>query len=297
MSKFFFEEIRLEKGSIRLQENQVVCLVGPNSSGKSSLLQALHGFATGERRARNSQLQDAKTKLNFSNHSEVTNCRHISIRGDRVVWIGGQHRCGDSFPDFFGRWISEPNGRGGLRNAFVVYLDAHSRFSAVSNTEQINIFSGNPSHPFHIFYKDPELEEELASISRELFGKSTVLNPGAGSHLVLHFGDKIDPDVYGGNRNQNYANAVAELPQISDEGDGIKATIGLLSRVISGDYGCILIDEPDLYLHPPQAHSLAKILVREKKKTQLFFATHSARFLQGLFAEAPDRLKLIRLIK
>jgi energy-coupling factor transporter ATP-binding protein EcfA2 len=297
MGGVFLTGITLSSGYIPLEKNQVLCLVGPNSSGKSSLLNALKSAARGEGITKKSQFREINIGTDFHRIEEILACRHISIRGQKIIWPGGAQKFGENIETWLGRWVENQGCEGILRQAFIQYMDAHNRFSAVSDAQQIDVFSDSPTHPFHILYKEPELEDELAKVSQELFGKSTVLNPGAGKNLVLHFGESIDSSRFGGNRDQKYANEVARLPRIEEEGDGVKATIGLLARVISGDYSCILIDEPDLYLHPPQAHALARILVREKRDAQFIFATHSARFLQGLFAEAPDRLKLLRLFK
>ena len=50
-----------------------------------------------------------------------------------------------------------------------------------------------------------------------------------------------------------------------------------------------------LHLHPPQAYSIARIVAREKPTSQLFFSTHSSRFIQGLADSAADRLLVVRL--
>jgi hypothetical protein len=56
-----------------------------------------------------------------------------------------------------------------------------------------------------------------------------------------------------------------------------------------------LIDEPDVYLHPPQAYAAARLLANASSDRQLFLATHNAHFLRGLLDEAKERVVLIRL--
>ena len=50
----------------------------------------------------------------------------------------------------------------------------------------------------------------------------------------------------------------------------------------------LLLDEPEAFLHPPQARLLGEIIAKEKShRAQLFVATHSSDVLQGLMNVAP----------
>ena len=56
-----------------------------------------------------------------------------------------------------------------------------------------------------------------------------------------------------------------------------------------------MIDEPDVYLHPPQAYATARELVNISKEKQLFMATHNAHFVRGLLDTNSERVVLVRL--
>ena len=58
----------------------------------------------------------------------------------------------------------------------------------------------------------------------------------------------------------------------------------------------LLLDEPEAFLHPPQARLLGEILAKEKSsRTQLFVATHSTDVIHGLINVAPDHLRVLRM--
>ena len=58
----------------------------------------------------------------------------------------------------------------------------------------------------------------------------------------------------------------------------------------------LLLDEPEAFLHPPQARLLGKLIAAEKQsKALLFLATHSPDVLQGLIEVAPEHLRIIRI--
>jgi hypothetical protein len=57
-----------------------------------------------------------------------------------------------------------------------------------------------------------------------------------------------------------------------------------------------LIDEPEAFLHPPQARLLGKMLATDlPSDRQIFLATHSIDFLQGILDANISNLKIIRI--
>lgn len=71
--------------------------------------------------------------------------------------------------------------------------------------------------------------------------------------------------------------------KIQSFGDGFKAFIGMVLSVFPFEHKLVLLDEPELHLHPPLANRLAQELVAEmdRRNGQLIVATHSPDFLAG----------------
>ena len=58
----------------------------------------------------------------------------------------------------------------------------------------------------------------------------------------------------------------------------------------------LLLDEPEAFLHPPQAKLLGEIIAQNKPtEAQLFVATHSPDVLHGLITIAPENLHVLRM--
>ena len=58
----------------------------------------------------------------------------------------------------------------------------------------------------------------------------------------------------------------------------------------------LLLDEPEAFLHPPQARLLGEIIAKERSpQAQLFVATHSTDVLQGLVNAASNNLRVLRM--
>lgn len=77
---------------------------------------------------------------------------------------------------------------------------------------------------------------------------------------------------------------------IDSFGDGLRAFIGLVLSIFPFEHKLVLLDEPELHLHPPLANRFAQHLVREiaKRSGQLIVATHSADFVAGCVSSTDD---------
>lgn len=78
-----------------------------------------------------------------------------------------------------------------------------------------------------------------------------------------------------------------QFPLIDTEGDGIRSFVGVSLALLVGRRPIVLIDEPEAFLHPPQARVLGRFIGREASQTgrQIFVATHSSDVLLGVLEE------------
>lgn len=76
----------------------------------------------------------------------------------------------------------------------------------------------------------------------------------------------------------------------------MKSFAGVFLSLFAEDFPVNLIDEPEAFLHPPQATLLGQMISQKLgEDKQLFIATHSEHFLKGLLESAVDRLIVIRI--
>ena len=79
-------------------------------------------------------------------------------------------------------------------------------------------------------------------------------------------------------------NDLEKLDLLHEQGDGMRSFILVLINAIISNYSIVFIDEPEAFLHPPQAQLLGKILSKDLPlERQLFLATHSEDFLKDCF--------------
>lgn len=296
-SKVAIGSIELNGNTILLRRNHIVCFVGPNGSGKTRSLRAIYARAHGEDFAEASHVTAATITNNLKVSDYEVYLGPRVIRGKQgISWYGGEVRFTTTVSAL--SWLSNVLANkhyGQIKNLFMYMVGARSRFDAILPADHLFMQESAPQKPLNLLYSDLLTEKKTSDICKEVFGKEVSINPGGGSKITLHVGSRLDPSRYGGERTQAYASEIGKLPLIENEGDGIQATVGLMATLSEPNVEVFFVDEPDLYLHPPQAYKIAKIIAREKKHRQLFFSTHSARFIQALAEHAPDRLLLIRL--
>ncbi len=87
-----------------------------------------------------------------------------------------------------------------------------------------------------------------------------------------------------------------EYRLIHDEGDGFKSYIAICLTLLVGRRPLVLIDEPEMCLHPPQAYSLGRFIGRHGVSANhtTFVATHSSHVLKGIIEET-ENVDVIRL--
>ncbi len=185
-----------------------------------------------------------------------------------------------------------------LGNHFVQYADAQRRFDGVAPAERRPDLTDPPTNALHQMEDAPAKLVELSAIFEEAFGKPLLLDPLSGS-LMLRVGypsipappvDKISPA---------YREAVAGLPRVDEQGDGMRSMLGVLLPLIASAYPVIVVDEPEAFLHPPQARILGKALGELAKRAgvQVILATHDRNILTGLLDAKGTDITVVRLTR
>ncbi len=297
---FFVDKIVFNDGNeIILEENSTVVFVGPNNSGKSVVLKNIR-----EKIINNPSTENAGIVVKNIN---------ISKRGNDDNFINflksfSEEKYGaDSFKTYEGYQFSlhENNIRSyyngyaeGIRelsNIFISFIDTQNRLGMVGPTNSIG-FKEQPQHPIHFLYKDENLQDEINDYFKKSFGECLILNYRAGNQIPLHVGEKIEYTKENDRISNEYNEKLDKLPFLHEQGDGMKSFVGILLNMIISYKSVFLIDEPEAFLHPPQAKLLGKMLSQSlTKDKQVFISTHSEDFLKGLLDEKDSNVKIIRI--
>lgn len=294
-------ELELNSGKISFDPGDIVLVVGPNNVGKSAMLRDMYGHL----------LFGASFTA-----SHVVQSLKITKRGDNekfARWIVTRTKQDPTRPSMYdmggvraplNNWINswERLGTQGLQSLhipFVANITTETRLSAANPTPIKKFTNEAPSHPLHFLYLFPEtVEAKFRRIFRRAFGTDLVVNRLAGAEITLHVGQC--PPLSSGEpvTSEAYIRAVEKLPRIETQGDGMRCFAGVTLWALVGDVDVLIADEPEAFLHPPQARLLGQLLVTETSpNTQIFLATHSGDFIRGILNTDSARVKVLRLTR
>lgn len=278
----------------------VIAIVGANNAGKSTLLSQLwQAFISGATQQAGSPRILTGIQSPWKGSPE-----------DLEAWLRENARIRE-FPTFENvvknglaeRITTARNlptqgpGAGNLTGWFVNQLNLDQRMNAVHHSGRLGSLDDEPTHPNQILFTDHSKRDRITELARRLFGVS------------LHF-DSISANV--GFRLGNpgleaprvdeitreYAIAVSGLPTLDSQGDGMKSALGLLIPLEINTHPVALVDEPEAFLHPPQARVMGREIGRiaAENRSQTILATHDKNLLQGL-VESKARVTIVHLTR
>jgi predicted ATPase len=283
--------------TLQFEKDDIVVFVGPNNAGKSA------------------SLKESATLLRAkSNKRNVLKDITIEREGDETEFFSylqshsTKHFGGNPHPHYqgFGYNIYEPNAKNWWTNYKNGLYDLYSLFVNILSTEQ-RIQAANPAqniklttqaiqHPIHFLQKDDFLEQRFSEYFRQAFGTDLIVHRNAGSEVPLYIGEKPVPKSGEDRVSSTYLRELEKLDLLHEQGDGMRSFVGVLLNAFISNHSILFLDEPEAFLHPPQARLLGKMLAKDLPSTrQLFLATHSEDFLKGLLDTNDSKLKIIRI--
>ena len=282
---------------ISFDKNDIVVVVGPNNAGKSVTLKALNEFIKNGKYknpvVKNINIASEGDKNSWREHFEKESMQ-TTDRHQRVTFAG----LGYSFleHEIEHRANNPSSGLSNMASAFCNFLGTEQRLSAIQPPSSINLTTQAPQHPIHFLQRDDAIESRFSEVFRKAFRKDLVVHRNAGNNVPLHVGDR--PEIKEGEDRVSisYLKRLEELPTLHDQGDGMKSFVGVMLNTMLSKKSVTLIDEPEAFLHPPQARLLGQMLgKRDEDSGQLVISTHSGDFLRGVVDSSPDNLRIIRI--
>lgn len=279
---------------VELGDDDILVIVGPNNSGKSQ------------------SLRDIQQRVSGENPTKVvtgSSLRKVGTTEELETWIDARIKNRDTAdPSAVGlgttipsstartRW-AEPDKLRNLAPFFSVLVDTANRLGIVQPPNSINPLTDTPNHPFHLLYGNDDLLKLVSDKFREAFGTDLTLNYAAGNTLPLHVGVAPSRTPADDRVSTAYLELLRSLPLLHEQGDGMRSFVGSLLHALIGDRSIVLLDEPEAFLHPPQARMLGSMLATNKPSgRQLVIATHSGDLLHGLL-DSGKPIQVIRLTR
>ena len=170
----------------------------------------------------------------------------------------------------------------------ITYLNTDNRLKlAMSQPVQQNLHKRGAKNVLEALYiSGSSSAETVRECIRKIFGIDIFLNPFNLGTLEFKVGEDFSLIS---NNTQEAFDQLSGYPLLDTQGDGIRSVLGMISAIVSVKKPVILLDEPEAFLHPPQALQLGEMISElVEPSQQIFIATHSADFLRGLLSSTRD---------
>ena len=276
--------------TIELKNSSILVFTGANNCGKSQVLKDIERKTNSSVAIKPIVLSECKIEYNGSidNESFLNESFVINNQGNYQLPSGYAFQL-----DTLKSYWSKHSLQNGLSAVFVKRLGTENRIT-LSNA--LNRNEQPVSSPIYKLNKSERIASQISDYFREAFGEDLIVNRNEMQTIPLHVGKAPDKKSYSMDQHDEYYQLVDELPKLQDQGDGMRSFASVLLDTFTSDYSVTLIDEPEAFLHPPQARLLGKMLARHNPQgRQLFISTHSEDFLQGLLNANNDNVTVIRI--
>lgn len=290
-----FETIRFSDGTeLSLDRGDVVVFVGPNNAGKSASLRELEAWVarpTPGRVVIEATLRKEGTEADLRAYLDANAHRTGSSHDLQFGGIG--YNIHHSHLAYFDQPDRHP-----VAAFFAKRLATETRILDSTAAPAVALFQEPPTHPIHLLMMDPTLATNISAKFRHAFGQDLTVFRAGGSIFPLYVGNK--PPVHP-ERDELSREFIEELQltnvPLDAQGDGMRSFAAVLLHVLAANNHSIqFLDEPEAFLHPPQARLLGRYIAENRSgERQLFISTHSTDILDGLIEGGLDNVRIVRL--
>lgn len=281
---------------IELSNDDIVVFVGANNVGKSRALKDI----------KNDILESSSKKVIVDEiEYQDTNFEEINMmnyfKNNFELGPNGYDIAVDVNYTYNYNEHNFQNVKSGDKHFYKVLFSFLSTESRLNMTAPISYSFIKDKLSFGIMRK---LERDKKSITKlndilfSCFGKKIDISEGLWQGAVsklYKFGtkDEIDKSVSADTREARCLLEVLE--NLDDQGDGIRSAVAILASLITTTHSLYLIDEPETFLHPPQARILGRNIVDLSQNKQCFISTHNIDLLRGMLEKDYARIKIIKI--
>lgn len=288
-----------DSSRIALADKGLTLVVGANNAGKSRLLRDVLAYVTHTPAdtATVSALEIARTPEQLTHEDLDLSGLARQIRAQDAMFNAWSPMGLDHFQFHESTVISAWTTGTGLESSTRCFVDLVTPIAALATTKDHPRGGPMPEHRVLLdqMRVQGDVDNALSDLCQQVFGFPLTFDRLTSRDQYRVGRPAASPPVID-RPTQDYAQELAALPLLEDQGDGVRTFIGGALHVLANPARILLMDEPDAFLHPPQARRLGRWLAKRaiEGDQQLVVATHNRDLLVGAL-EAEVDIHLIRV--
>ncbi len=299
MYRYKLTRVGLNNG-LKISPGNLTVIIGPNNAGKSRALKDIAWKTTKDTPGQGIIVNDVEWTFpqNFQELREAYNLkRYLDEDGNwmfralapelhQEYRINAQHWSNWDEQQNFLLYLNKAAFAGQFGSAMVAFLTTENRLQLVKESASAAHERQESTLLQALYNAGSSLEKDIQVLVQRAFGKEIKLDFTVPQRLLLRVGDdfsKIHPDP------RDARDIMHQCSKLDDQGDGIRSFVGIITALLAINRNLFLIDEPEAFLHPPQAFRMGEFVAEQANSAgQIILATHSADLLRGLLSKTTD---------
>lgn len=290
--QIFFKSITFNDNTILLlKHSSIIVFTGANNSGKSQVLKDVEHCLDKSYQISTIVIKNYECDYDGEIHEPVFLNEHFHLNEQGQYQLFGSYNSFDL--NTLQNWWKNHTLYRDVHMLFVKRLDTANR---LITSNALNRNDQPEKSPIYKLHKSESLAQKVSDYFRQAFKVDLIVNRNEMHTIPLHIGQAPNKSNFTIDRQDDYYRQVDLLPQLQEQGDGMRSFASILLDTFTSDSTITLIDEPEAFLHPPQARILGKMLTENNSDNrQLLISTHSEDFLQGLLDADNENVTVIRI--
>ena len=291
-----FESITFSDGqTLTFEDDEIVVFVGPNNAGKSASLRELKSYLTSP------APQTVITNVSIKTVGNSNDLRaYLEKHSQKTGFMPNLAYSGTGYNIHHSHVINfdQINNRGPVAPFYGAHVATENRIVGSNPAGAIALHQAPATEPIHQLLIDPNLASDICKLFNTAFGEDLIVLRAGGSTFPLHVGKKPEIQVGQDELSKSFVDQLLkDSVALQNQGDGMRSfTTVLLNVLVANNHTVQFLDEPEAFLHPPQARLLGEYIAQKRRgKSQLFIATHSTDILDGLMASNVSKVRIIRI--
>lgn len=290
------KELHFSDGQVMaLERDSIVVFVGPNNAGKTTCLRDIYSLLSGD------PCQGLVTSVDYDKPplSDVESLLgRVSV--ESKDGLGHHEGMGFRITDYdLRRYDENPCYPKSIKEMLFQFLTTDARLSACNPEKSISREDAAKG-PISLLIKNSFYLEKVSSAFESAFALEVIPNYYAGGEVPLCLGAMpTAPLNMSAPQISDYMyDLLARYPLAHLQGDGMRSFLGVVLYLYIERYSALFVDEPESFLHPPQAALMGSLIASDETAgQQLFISTHSKDLLNGMLNSGASRVRVVRVVR